>query len=326
MNDPPATADGAAPALLAIHPGALGDVVLALRVLASLKGCFAVVDLIAQCHLGRLAESLGEAQCPLPVESALFATLFTDRPDDRLKALLQRYDTVLVFSVSGHLARSVADCTDARVVAVAPRPPARRRIHVQDHLFQQLADRGLALPPVPHRRCRRALSAPGRLLIHPGASSARKRLAPSAAVAAARLLAEDGWRPEYVLGPSETDLAPVIAGLDAEAAIETITDIGRLRRRLEAADALVGNDSGVSHLAAFLGLPTVAVFGPTDPRGWNPEDPRHVALTRQVPCSPCDLTHCPVPGHPCLDELPPTAVAEAVAMLLARTAPAKETP
>jgi len=60
----------------------------------------------------------------------------------------------------------------------------------------------------------------------------------------------------------------------------------------------------------------VTLFGPTDPRGWNPADSRHVAVTHPVPCAPCDLTVCPVAGHPCLDDLTSDAVAAAVQRLL----------
>jgi hypothetical protein len=49
-------------------------------------------------------------------------------------------------------------------------------------------------------------------------------------------------------------------------------------------------------------------------------------VTRPVPCAPCNLTHCPVAGHPCLDELPAVQVAEAVAALLTRTVSRKEIP
>ena len=56
-------------------------------------------------------------------------------------------------------------------------------------------------------------------------------------------------------------------------------------------------------MAAAVGTPTVTLYGPTDPRGWNREHPLHVALRTGVDCSPCDLRNCPVPGHPCLDQL-----------------------
>jgi ADP-heptose:LPS heptosyltransferase len=42
---------------------------------------------------------------------------------------------------------------------------------------------------------------------------------------------------------------------------------------MKTAGGYIGNDSGVSHLAAYLGLPTVAVFGPSDPEMWRPIGP-----------------------------------------------------
>jgi ADP-heptose:LPS heptosyltransferase len=49
------------------------------------------------------------------------------------------------------------------------------------------------------------------------------------------------------------------------------------------AGALVGNDSGLSHLAAAVGCPTVALFGPTDPRVWAPIGERVVVLGGEAP-------------------------------------------
>jgi ADP-heptose:LPS heptosyltransferase len=62
--------------------------------------------------------------------------------------------------------------------------------------------------------------------------------------------------------------APVVAPGDVRALAAALMAIG----------LYVGNDSGVAHLSARLGLPTVAVFGPTDPVEWAPRGPRVVVL------------------------------------------------
>jgi ADP-heptose:LPS heptosyltransferase len=49
----------------------------------------------------------------------------------------------------------------------------------------------------------------------------------------------------------------------------------------------VGNDSGVSHLAAFLGLPTAVIFGPADPVRWKPVGPSVEMVHPELDCSPC---------------------------------------
>ena len=56
---------------------------------------------------------------------------------------------------------------------------------------------------------------------------------------------------------------------------------------MEACWFYVGNDSGVSHMAAALGLPTIVIFGPTDQRVWSPKGEKTFVVRREVPCSPC---------------------------------------
>jgi ADP-heptose:LPS heptosyltransferase len=80
----------------------------------------------------------------------------------------------------------------------------------------------------------------------------------------------------------------------------------------------VGTDCGPRHLAASLGVPTVTLFGPTDPVGWNPADPDHVSVRTALDFSPCDLANCPVPGHPCMTDLTPDLALRAVVEMLER--------
>jgi ADP-heptose:LPS heptosyltransferase len=142
---------------------------------------------------------------------------------------------------------------------------------------------------------------------------------PRHAGALVRLLTERGLAPLVVPGPGDDALVDGIRTAAPEAPVAPPTTLAELTDLLGRCRAMVGTDGGARHLAALLGVPTVTLFGPTDPGGWNPDHPRHVAVTNPVPCAPCDLTRCPVPGHPCLDDLAPPEVADALDALLART-------
>src|SRR5207249_7761915 len=83
-------------------------------------------------------------------------------------------------------------------------------------------------------------------------------------------------------------------------------------------DALVAGDTGVAHLAAALGTPVVALFGPTDPALSAPRGP--VAVVRgDAPCAPCFYRTCPI-DHPCMRAIEATAVIERLDALLAERA------
>jgi ADP-heptose:LPS heptosyltransferase len=56
---------------------------------------------------------------------------------------------------------------------------------------------------------------------------------------------------------------------------------------MEGSRLFIGNDSGISHMAAALGLPTLTIFGPTDHRVWSPRGEKIEVIRRGIPCSPC---------------------------------------
>lgn len=134
-----------------------------------------------------------------------------------------------------------------------------------------------------------------------------------------RRLAEADLAPLLVPGPGDGNLLRELAGAVDAHRVAPATDLRELADLLGESRLLAGTDSGARHLAAALGTPTVTLFGPTDPAGWNPADPAHVSLRTGVDCSPCDLTECPVAGHPCLEELTPATVARTIVAVLERT-------
>ncbi len=66
---------------------------------------------------------------------------------------------------------------------------------------------------------------------------------------------------------------------------------------LQSSSLLVSNDSGPKHVAVALGVPTVTIFGPTNPGAWQPPAGPHVTVeARGLPCLHCNQTRCPLPG------------------------------
>jgi heptosyltransferase-2 len=77
------------------------------------------------------------------------------------------------------------------------------------------------------------------------------------------------------------------------------TAIAKLPALLSRCHLFLGNDSGAMHVAAAVGLPVVAIFGPTDPLGTAPVTPRCTIVQQQPYCSPCFLRRCPT-DHRCM--------------------------
>lgn len=93
-------------------------------------------------------------------------------------------------------------------------------------------------------------------------------------------------------------------------------DLAGLAAVISHLDVLVTNDSGPMHLAAALGVPTVALFGPTDPRRTAPAGDGHEVLYRDLWCSPCFRRHCPLLHHRCLKGIPVGQAADAAEGIL----------
>lgn len=85
-------------------------------------------------------------------------------------------------------------------------------------------------------------------------------------------------------------------------------------------DLFIGGDSGPAHIAAAQGIPVISLFsGANDAELWKPWTPRLVLLRHPVPCSPCGLSVCPLPDHPCMKGIDPAKAVQAASGLLEGT-------
>ena len=94
------------------------------------------------------------------------------------------------------------------------------------------------------------------------------------------------------------------------------TTLDQLMDELAGCDALLTNDTGTMHLAAFLGVPTVAIFGSTEPELTSPLGDFHQVLRHKVDCSPCFLRECPIDFR-CMTRIEPAEAADALREVLA---------
>ncbi len=97
------------------------------------------------------------------------------------------------------------------------------------------------------------------------------------------------------------------------------TTLAQLMDELRTCDLLLTNDTGTMHLAAFLGVPTVSIFGSTEHRLTGPLGPHHRVVRHHVDCSPCFLRECPLDFR-CMKAVEaPEVVAAVLAALPDRT-------
>ncbi len=93
------------------------------------------------------------------------------------------------------------------------------------------------------------------------------------------------------------------------------TSLAELIKLLQTCDLLLTNDTGTMHLADVLEIPTVAIFGSTDPTLTGLQGPHHRILQHPVSCSPCFLRECPIDFR-CMLGVAPEAVVAAIEEML----------
>ena len=181
----------------------------------------------------------------------------------------------------------------------------------------------LNVPPGETERWRQAngLGTGPAVALAPGSVGASKRW--SYYSEAARLLAEQGLDVWVVGGPGEKELAAeIVAGGGARARDLTGNDLRNGILAMAAASVAISNDSGLMHIAAALGTPTMGIFGPTSPYHWAPLNglAATVLTKTSVPCQPCHRPVCTMNDHRCMRDIAASDVVETAQRVLREAA------
>jgi heptosyltransferase III len=271
------------PPVLCVRAGGLGDVLLLRRAVATLRaGGFRVWLMAPERHGSALLEPAGVERV-IDWESADVAALLSDvQPEaSTLASDLRTCAGAIVYSGSATLFRAIAQFIP-NAVSHRPLPPdgthaASWYIEPALRFASRAAEPALCNATAEERRSAdallRKLALPAHFIaIHPGSGSPAKNW-PLERFAALVRAASHGAAWLLVEGPAE---AGKMAALRQIPGVRVATGLPArvLGAVLSSAGVYAGNDSGVSHLAACWGAPTVALFGPTSPASWAPIGPR----------------------------------------------------
>ena len=195
--------------------------------------------------------------------------------------------------------------------ANAPEKPPAAEVHVSFPAHESLEWR-LAEADIDPRR--------PIVTIHPGAFWRPRAWLPDRFAAIADWVAEHYDAQVVLIGSAdERDVEAAVRSRVGKARalsmFGTLT-LPELAALLQRSSILIGNDSGIAHLAAACGTPTVALFGPQDPRRFRPWSDRSIALHHPVPCFPCAQVRCVHPELPCVNLIEISEVQAAVRHLL----------
>lgn len=286
--------------ILVLHQGAIGDFVLTLSVVQAVRlfleehqDSSLSVEAIASSSLARIAAGRSVIDTYTSPEQVGLHTLFSEKGplDDRLADKLQQSEYVLNFlsSTAAPIHRRLDVATSGQVISVDPRPTQAtlsEGIHITSQWTSEIRKQGLDIvEPTPPEiqitdtgeqvRSQTTSHKTPNVIIHPG-SGGRDKCSPIEDFIDLADSLPDNASVSWMLGPAEcepnderfdtlrhrvnTQNETLIVEPNLEDAIIKIAD----------ARLYIGNDGGMTHVAAAIGIPTVAIFVSTDPPVWRP--------------------------------------------------------
>ncbi|HUW18484.1 MAG TPA: glycosyltransferase family 9 protein [Sedimentisphaerales bacterium] len=293
-----------------LQPGAIGDCILTLPLVAFMKDALGLsrVDILGHTEYTGILPGRTCADGVRSMESLELHRLFADAntfdlaDHDPLINAFAEYAWIVTFlgEPNSDFEQNLiftANCShSAEVITISLKPPEKSSMHITDHYIQQfISQSGLALESARNEhevaliRATDADAERGRelleeidldfskkiMVIQPGSGGVHKSWHLDNYLALAGELGRRNMDVIFLLGPAERDRFsdPTIEQISSAGKCLTDLSLTHVLGLLSCTDVFVGNDSGITHLAAGLGVRTLAVFGPTNPVVYRPVGP-----------------------------------------------------
>lgn len=274
--------------ILIIRPGALGDTLMLMPAIAQLQAS-AEITLVARSpglHYLRPYVRMG-----IDFEGPGWHRLYLEKPDQPLP--IPRVDRAVAFlnDPEGCVKRNLESCLpSAPVQLFPPFPPGEKRVHVAFYLSLCLEEAGLpvdasrAMEEAESRallQAKRPLRKSG-FVFHPGSGGHSKNYPPERWIGLVKEIRKNFSNDTFtvLLGPAEEPLYPFYR---EQLQLERVSMVlspapEELTGLLQSAALYIGHDSGVTHLSAMLGTPTIALFKKSAVHQWRPLGPSVITI------------------------------------------------
>lgn len=274
--------------ILVIRGGAIGDFILTLPALAALRKQFpeAHLELLGYPHIAQLALAGGLVDRVQPIEARALAGFFARNGElsEDLRDYFSEFNIVVsyLFDPDEIFHGNLARCLHGQFLSGPHRPDESESVHATAVFLRPL--QRLAIfdsDPVPRLEFPQPARTGGlgwgagstTLALHPGSGSERKNWPESEwSELTAELARTTRWNLLLVGGEAEGGRLERLAGPLPPERCRVLKNLPlpELARRLREVDAFVGHDSGITHLAAALGVPTVALWADSNEAIWRP--------------------------------------------------------
>jgi len=278
--------------ILVIRGGAIGDFILTLPVLAALRQQFPQtrLEVLGYPHIAQLALAGGLADHVQSIEAGPLAGFFAR--NGSLHPALQEYFAGFAIIISylydpdEVFQSNVARCSKAQFIAGPHRPVEQAGVHATKVFLRPLERLAVFdADPVPRLRVsaspRLPVSPSSPLAVHPGSGSERKNWPEAQWIELLQQLTRTtDLRLLLIGGEAEQDRWPrLLKALPADRVTEAKNlPLRELAQRLASCAAFLGHDSGITHLAAAVGLPTLVLWGESADAIWRPQAEKVVII------------------------------------------------
>jgi ADP-heptose:LPS heptosyltransferase len=296
--------------ILIIHQGAIGDFILSLPAISSIRHNYpdASIEIWGYPHILKLVEERFYADMIYSVDQKGMAQFYSESAvlDAKLIERFRQFDFIIIFGQEGSkiLLHNLEKIKVKEVYFINTFPQDSKYVHVIDYQMYQLSHLGYETPdkvpklfPGEEDRKRAADFFQRKQLddkslivaVHIGSGSRMKAWPPGCfAQLCEKLIKRDNARIILPIGPADKEITQEYFKLiDAENIFPInnlpLNDLAAILRKC---NVYIGNDSGIAHLAAAVGMPVVALFGPTDPKVWGPRGNVSIVY-KATECSPC---------------------------------------
>jgi heptosyltransferase III len=285
-----------APRFLVLRGGAIGDFVVTLPVLQALlaKWPLAQIEIWGYPHIANLAVAAGLAGKVVSLDRAEMARFFVPEPQftDAQVEAVRSFDLIFNY-LHDPVGQVRSNLLLAGAKQVLSGSPIVKRGHAVSFLMEPLEALAIFEPErVPEltisgegraeaRKRLRALGIKGRpFLVHPGSGGEAKKWPVERFVEIVRRQLQAGREVAAILGEADRAEAAALArALPEVPRLDSLTLV-ELAETMSECNGLLGNDSGITHLAAAVGLSVLALFGPSDPETWHPRGPGRIRVVR----------------------------------------------